>query len=43
MCIKLKIFKIKLYVKERTVNKDMKALKSGLLDMLDSNIKELLC
>ena len=42
MCIKVKIVKIKLHVKERTVNKDIKALKNGL-DMLDSNIKKLLC
>ena len=30
MCIKVNIVKIKHHVKERTVNKDIKALKNGL-------------
>ena len=42
MCIKAKVVQIKLHIKERTVNKDIKALKNGL-DMLDINIKKLLC
>ena len=39
MCIKVKIVTIKLHVKERTVNKDIKAVKNGI-DMFDSNNKK---